>query len=94
MAYDHKIKPPTLNYAESDGFRNMSKLSTLEFEKWYSIQHFNETTYSYQTIECNFMTKITTILSLILSVLVGFILLMLCIYTINKIYIDVIEFIS
>ena len=89
MAYDHKLKPPTLQYAVSDGFRNISKLSALEFEAWYSIKNFNETTYSYEKIECNFVTKITTILSLILSVLVGFILLILCIYAINKIYIDV-----
>lgn len=94
MAYDHKFLPPTLEYPRSDGFRNVTKLSTLEFEKWYSIENFNESTYSYEQIESNEVTYITLLLSLVLSVLVGFILLIMCIYAINKIYIDVKEFIA
>ena len=94
MAYDHKEIPPNITYSYSNGFRNISKLKALEFEKWYLIEHFNETTYSYKTIDCNEVTKITTYLSLILAVLIGFILLLLCVYAINKIYIDVKEYIA
>ena len=56
MAYDHKEQPPKLEYRESDGFRNITKLRALEFESWYSLQHFNETTYSYTLIKCNEVT--------------------------------------